>query len=108
MEKCYETIEANGDNKSRRKQGKMRREKKNETGRREKMKNEISPSVKRENEFSPFWSGRGPISRFQLFPGRVSLILFEPIERLSGPRAAISNHLSPRNNLKRFVVGNLI
>lgn len=73
----------------------------------EKMKNEISPSVKRENEFSPR-SGRGPISRFQLFPGRVSLILFEPIERLSGPRAAISNHLSPRNNLKRFVVGNLI
>lgn len=72
------------------------------------MKNEISPSVKRESEFSPFWSGRGPISRFQLFPGRVSLILFEPIERLSGPRAAISNHLSPRNNLKRFVVGNLI
>lgn len=34
MEKCYETIEANGDDKSRRKQGKMRREKKNETGRR--------------------------------------------------------------------------
>ena len=45
---------------------------------------------------------------FPIIPGHVSLILFEPIERLSGPRAAISNHLSPRNNLKRFVVGNLI
>lgn len=63
MEKCYETIEANGDNKSRRKQGKMRREKKNEIGRREKMKNEISPSVKRENEFSPR-SGQSLVSNY--------------------------------------------
>lgn len=58
-----------------------------------------------ENEFSR-WS-RANLS-VPIIPGHVSLILFESIERLSGPRAAISNHLSPRNNLKRFVVENLI